>query len=87
MRSEPALLYYRGRFLHAVMRGERVTESEVYQAIRADGYAGLDQVEAVVLESDGSFSVVTKVEGSDTALSVVPGWSAKVPAETDGSVS
>jgi uncharacterized membrane protein YcaP (DUF421 family) len=73
VRSEPALLYFRGRFLDRSLKSERVTESEVYQAVRADGYSGMDDVEAVVLESDGSFSVVTARGGSDLALADVPG--------------
>jgi uncharacterized membrane protein YcaP (DUF421 family) len=58
VKSEPAMLFHRGRFLHRSMRHERVTESEVRAAIRSEGIAGLDEVIAVVLETDGTFSVV-----------------------------
>lgn len=80
VRSEPALLYYRGRLLDRALRAERVTESEVYQAVRSSGSAGLGEVEAVVLESDGSFSVVTAEAAGRSALRDVPG----VPAGDRG---
>ena len=56
--GEPALLFYQGQFLAHAMRASRVTEDEIRSAIRAAGYAALDEVDAVVLETDGSFSVV-----------------------------
>ena len=40
------------------MRNERVTESEVLQAIRSQGKLAVEKVEGVVLETDGSFSVL-----------------------------
>jgi uncharacterized membrane protein YcaP (DUF421 family) len=40
------------------MRKECVTEEEIRAAIRADGYPALEKVHAVVLETDGTFSVV-----------------------------
>ena len=81
VRSEPAPLSFRGRLLDRTLRAERVTESEVYQAVRSEGFAGLDDVEAVVLESDGTFSVVTNKSGSDSALADVPGTrGASLPA-------
>lgn len=63
IKSEPALLLHRGRLLREAMRRERVSEEEVHAAVRADGIAGLEQVEAVVLETDGTFSVIPKSEG------------------------
>jgi uncharacterized membrane protein YcaP (DUF421 family) len=59
VKNEPTLLLYQGRLLADAMRRERVTRAEVEAAIRSEGLAGLDEVEAVVLETDGTFSVVT----------------------------
>lgn len=73
VRAEPTLLYYRGQLLGQALDDQRVTESEVYQAVRANGFADLDEVEAVVLESDGTFSVVSKGAGTGSALADVPG--------------
>jgi uncharacterized membrane protein YcaP (DUF421 family) len=67
VKAEPALLLYRGRFLHAALRRERVTEGEVRSAVRQSGHGDLGAVEAVVLETDGSFSVVSHAGDSPTA--------------------
>lgn len=56
--GEPMMLLHRGVFLPGAMRRARVTEDEVRSAIRASGLPDLVQVEAVVLETDGSLSVV-----------------------------
>lgn len=58
VKSEPALLFFQGRFLTAALRRERVTREEVYAAVRDQGVASLATVDAVVLETDGSLSVV-----------------------------
>lgn len=51
------------------MRSQRITESEVRQAVRSTGVGGLDLVAAVVLESDGTLSVITRAQmGQGTAL-------------------
>lgn len=67
VKAEPRLLLRRGAFLRAAMRAERVTEDEVRAAIRAAGIARLDGVEAVILETDGSLSVVATVDGAGAA--------------------
>lgn len=68
VRSEPTLLYFRGAFLHQALRAERVLESEAYQAVRSNGRGGLESVKAVVLESDGSLSVVSSATEANAAL-------------------
>lgn len=64
VKSEPSLLLYRGEFLRSAMQRERVTQEEVEAAVREQGIAAIDDVEAVVLETDGSFSVVQNAAGS-----------------------
>ena len=56
--GEPRLLFRRGQFLRDAMRTQRVTEDEVLAAVREEGVADLDEVEAVVLETNGTFSVL-----------------------------
>jgi uncharacterized membrane protein YcaP (DUF421 family) len=58
VKSEPVLVYHRG-FLQGPMHRARVTEDELRQASRASGQASLAEVEAVVLETDGSLSVLS----------------------------
>jgi uncharacterized membrane protein YcaP (DUF421 family) len=75
VKAEPALLLYRGRFLDDALARERVTRSEVLAALRAEGHAAADAVEAVVLETDGSFSVVATRPAADAAHSALAGVS------------
>lgn len=58
VKSEPALLFRRGEYLDGALRRERVTREEVQAAIRSNGQMDAHDVEAVVLETDGSFSVL-----------------------------
>jgi uncharacterized membrane protein YcaP (DUF421 family) len=69
--GEPMMLLHRGEFLHAGLRSARVTEDEVRAAVRASGVVDLGGVEAVVLETDGSFSVLpTAAPGGGAASSL-----------------
>ena len=69
IKAKPTLLLDRGEFLHEAMRRQRVTESEIRTAIRAQGEASIAEIEAVVLETDGSWSVIKKsADGSRSAL-------------------
>jgi uncharacterized membrane protein YcaP (DUF421 family) len=43
------------------MLSERVTEDEVRTAVRASGYASMQEVGAVVLETDASFTVLHRL--------------------------
>ena len=45
----------------------RVTCDEVRAAVRAAGIADLDDVEAVVLETDGTFSVVARNDNIESS--------------------
>ncbi|UZH11264.1 DUF421 domain-containing protein [Halomonas sp. BDJS001] len=56
--GEPLMLLYRGEFITTSMQKARVTQDEVQSAIRGSGIADVMAVEAVVLETDGSISVI-----------------------------
>ncbi len=72
--GEPRMLLYRGEPLATEMRRARVTDDEVRAAVRAAGLSSLAQAQAVVLETDGSFSVVRLGEDSSaSSLSDVQG--------------
>lgn len=74
VKAEPRLLFHKGEFLRSAMKTERVNEGELLQAMRSQGISHLEQVGAVVLETDGSFSIVEKTEhGRTTVLSNVSG--------------
>lgn len=58
IRSEPALLVRKGEFCEAAMRRERITRDEALSAIRSAGGSGIADVDALVLESDGTLSTL-----------------------------
>jgi uncharacterized membrane protein YcaP (DUF421 family) len=74
VKARPRLLLYTGELQHAALRTERVTESEIRAALRSQGIAALEDVHAVVLETDGSFSVIRHADRSATALVDVRGY-------------
>lgn len=72
VRSEPRLLVEDGRYIMPALHRERVTENEVDEAIRKQGVGRVEEVAAVVLETDGSFSVIRRDGGGElTALRAV----------------
>lgn len=55
------------------LRQERVTREEVLCAVRNNGIGDLDEVAAVILETDGTFSVVSQAKaGARTAFPQQP---------------
>ena len=60
VKSEPMLLWHQGEFLRGAMKKARVTENELLAAAREQGTATLETVAAIVLETDGSFSIVNR---------------------------
>lgn len=71
VKSEPQLLYHDGRFLRGAMHRERITEAELLAAIRAQGVGAVDGVAAIVLETEGTISVITNTERGTAALRTV----------------
>lgn len=58
--GSPVVIVHDGRILQRNLRREKLTENEVLAAVRKQGISGLDDVRLVVLEVDGSLSVVPK---------------------------
>ncbi|MCD1633826.1 DUF421 domain-containing protein [Martelella mediterranea] len=67
IKSEPALVFSDGVFLEKAMKRERLTKDEVRAAIRSSGTAKPDAISAVILETDGSLSVVKRPEQPNLA--------------------
>ncbi len=75
VKSEPALLLFRGRVLEQAMKAERVTIDELLDAARSFGVGTLDDLEALVLETDGTFSVIRRSDSGDgSAMTGVGGY-------------
>jgi uncharacterized membrane protein YcaP (DUF421 family) len=71
-KSRPRLLLRHGRFDERALKEERVTRREILAAVRGSGIGDLDRVAAVVLETDGSVSVIADT-GAASALADVEG--------------
>jgi uncharacterized membrane protein YcaP (DUF421 family) len=70
--GEPQMLFENGCFVKGALRRARVTESEVRAAARVAGVADMTVIDAIVLETDGSFSVIKgRVEPEKSSLAGV----------------
>jgi len=58
--STPTLLFYDGKFILPAMKKEVITEEEIYSEIRKYRLESLEDVQAVVMELNGTFTVVKK---------------------------
>jgi len=78
--GEPTLLLHKGKFLMNTMKRHRVTKEEILAAIRNNGVGTRAAVDSVVLETDGTYSVVwQKLEGEDSSLADVEGHPGYIP--------
>ena len=60
--SRPVIVFYNGQFLDKELKKQRLTNEEVYNECRLKGYANLDKVYLVILESTGEISVIENRE-------------------------
>lgn len=63
IKSKPTLLYYNSEFFEKNMIKERILKVVLEQAIRKAGYENYESISAIILETDGSLSVIAS-EGS-----------------------
>jgi uncharacterized membrane protein YcaP (DUF421 family) len=70
--SRPTLIFHNGRFLDEPMRRQRVGEGDIRAAVRQHGQSCLEDIGAIILEADGTFSVIDKIKEPASALYDVP---------------
>jgi uncharacterized membrane protein YcaP (DUF421 family) len=71
--AHPTLVFCRGEMLQEVMEQHQLTETEVLAAIRNHGHHSLEGIEFVIMEQDGSFSVIPRsATGAASAMADVP---------------
>lgn len=71
--AEPTYLVRDGVLQDEAMREQRIARAEVRQALRSSGRGALADVAAVVLETDGTLSVIPRSQAGDRwALEDVP---------------
>lgn len=61
--SNPSLIYYNGNFIKKKLKKERIREDDVISVVRKRGFGNLDEVQAIVVETDGELSVIKKTGG------------------------
>ncbi|CAM2950124.1 DUF421 domain-containing protein [Corynebacterium falsenii] len=67
--ASPVVLVRDGEMIPEGLKAARLGESDVYQAARQAGHGGLDAIAAMVLETDGTVSTITRDKvGSGAAL-------------------
>jgi len=59
------VLLFEGELLPDAMRRVRITRDEVLAAVRQHGQGALGDIDAVVLETDGSLSVIAESKAGD----------------------
>ena len=60
IKAEPTLLVHEGRYLDTALRQQRVTREEIGAALRQSGKTDIAAVTSVVLETDGSMTVIPR---------------------------
>ena len=68
VKSTPALLVYKGIMLREIMLKERIDEEEIKAIIRSKGLSSVEEADAVVLETDGSLTVIKHVENLEVQV-------------------
>lgn len=76
--AQPTLVVRHGEILNDALHRARLTRGELDQAVRSAGVGSVHDLGAVVLETDGSLSVVpTSAVADGSCLAGVTGWSRK----------
>lgn len=65
--TKPTLLYYNGEFLQKNLHKERLDESKIVGAARKKGFGCMDDVAAVILETDATLSVIGKSKEGESS--------------------
>lgn len=68
----PTMVLWNGKLLEDPMKRARVAEADIRAALRQSGIPRLEDVGAVVLEADGTFSVIKDLGDKPTTLEDVP---------------
>lgn len=68
LKANPTLLFYEGTYYESILKKERIPKSEVLQAMRERGIGRIEEVGAVILETDGTISVLPKEKSKKNDL-------------------
>ena len=62
IKSEPTILFYKGRYDWENMKKQRITRDDLLQAVRQQQVSSTDDILAVIIEANGTLSVLKKSE-------------------------
>src|SRR5690606_737695 len=66
VKSTPTLLVYKGKMLESAMKKERIARDEIFAVVRDKGFSDLEKIDAIVLETDGSLTLIKEVQDLGT---------------------
>lgn len=73
VKSSPVILLYKGKFLTKELEAQRITELELLSKVRQKGLGSIEEIDAIVLETDSSISIIPTIK-NDTILNGVVNW-------------
>ena len=87
VRAKPRLLVHKGRLLEEDMRRERISRHEIFAYLRGQGLVGPDRANWVILETDGTMTVIPRqdVPLDDAGVLDDVVWSSQPEADRDPS--
>lgn len=62
LKSDPTLLFYNGKYLEKNMKKMRITQEDIIQQVRLQSGTVIEGIQAVILESNGSLSVISGLD-------------------------
>ncbi len=69
LEGDPAILYWRGHIRFDRLRKEHMTKDDLKTFLREQGYMNFEEVELVVLETDGQISIIPRQNQEKSAQS------------------
>ncbi|TYR73574.1 DUF421 domain-containing protein [Rossellomorea vietnamensis] len=67
IKASPSFLYNEGEFNENEMQKQRICLDDLRSKVRKEGMGSFENLEAIVLEGDGSLSIIKKEEGASKA--------------------
>jgi uncharacterized membrane protein YcaP (DUF421 family) len=75
VKSTPTLIAYKGSLLKEAMVKERISEDEVHAIIREKGVSSLAETDAIIMETDGSLTLIKSIQYPESAtLTSLQNW-------------
>ncbi|WMX13789.1 MULTISPECIES: DUF421 domain-containing protein [unclassified Aureispira] len=70
VKSTPQLLLFEGKFIDENMKKERILKPEIYAAIRQKGLKSIQQIYAIVLETNSKLSIIPNENSDEIGFSL-----------------